>query len=281
MNARRVTMIAAVLSLALCTLEEPGLAQEESGAAHARKSHCYAIKAEAHDTWPGSGNLSTGVIRHSGLLNGTTEYVYDTDAFPTLDPDMVTFGAGLTVTTKHGLLRARVVNLFNVATGIWTSIATIDPTMSTGRFVGATGTLWYPTVRPLLSIAALRCTRQTLPARSVSQHTAAPKAIGVGSASLATFALDIVVSGAARGTCRKAWRTFFRRFFGPGATSRRCLTHQSSPVRHSAERGSLRSRSAGVFSSLRIMTDSSGVGSSRASALTKSGPRHRSQPSRS
>jgi hypothetical protein len=57
---------------------------------------------------------------------------------------MVTFGAGLTLTTKYGVVKARVVNLFNFATGIWTSIATIDPTTSTRRFAGATGTLWYP-----------------------------------------------------------------------------------------------------------------------------------------
>ncbi len=144
MNARKVTMVAAVLSFALCALEESGLAQEERGVAPSHDSACFAIKAEAHDTWPGGGNVSAGVITRSGLLNGTTEYVYDTAAFPTPDPDMVTFGAGLTVTTKHGLVKARVVNLFNGATGIWTAIATIDPDTSTGKFVGATGTLWYP-----------------------------------------------------------------------------------------------------------------------------------------
>ncbi len=144
MNARRATTIAAVLSLALCTLEKPALAQEERGVAQSPDFTCYLIKAEAQDTWSG-GNVSTGVISRSGLLNGTTEYVYDTDAFPTPDPDMVTFGAALTITTKHGLVKARVVNLFNVATGIWTAIATIDPNTSTGKFVGAAGTLWFPT----------------------------------------------------------------------------------------------------------------------------------------
>lgn len=144
MNARRVTTIAAVLSLGLFTLGESALAQEERGVAQSRDFNCYTIKAEAHDTWPGAGNVSTGVFTHSGLLNGRTEYVYDTDAFSTPDPDVVTFGAGLTLTTKHGAVKARVLNLFNVATGIWTSIATIDPNTSTGKFVGAMGTLWYP-----------------------------------------------------------------------------------------------------------------------------------------
>ena len=144
MNARKVTMIAAVLGLGVFALEESALAQEEKIVAQSRDFSCYSIKAEAYDTWPGAGNVSTGVIARSGLLNGTTRYVYDTDAFPTPDPDMVTFGAELTLTTNHGVVKARVVNLFNGATGIWTSIATIDPGTSSGRFAGAKGTLWYP-----------------------------------------------------------------------------------------------------------------------------------------
>jgi hypothetical protein len=144
MNARKLTMIAAALSLGLLTLEESALAQEESRVGHSRDFNCYAIKGEAQDTWPGAGFVSTGVITRSGALNGTTEYVYDTDGFPTPDPTMVTFGAGLTLSTRYGLVKARVVFLFNVATGIWTSIATIDPDTSTGKFAGAIGTLWYP-----------------------------------------------------------------------------------------------------------------------------------------
>ena len=57
---------------------------------------------------------------------------------------MVTFGAGLTLTTKRGIVGARVLFLFDVVTGTWTSIATIDPNSSTGKFAGATGTLWFP-----------------------------------------------------------------------------------------------------------------------------------------
>ena len=162
MNARTVTMIAAVLSFGLFTLEESALAQEERGVAQSRDFNCYTIKAEAHDTWPGAGNVSTGVITRSGLLNGTTHYVYDTDAFSTPDPDMVTFGAGLTLTTKHGVVKARVVNLFNVATGIWTSIAT---DRSQQRVPGNLSERWVhfgtPMARPLFWTTALRFTRQT------------------------------------------------------------------------------------------------------------------------
>jgi hypothetical protein len=144
MSARKATMIAALLSVALLAAEESALAQEERDVAQSQDFNCSAINAQAHDTWPGAGNVSTGVIRHSGRLNGTTQYVYDTDGFTTPDANMVTFGAGLTITTRHGMAKARVVFLFNIATGIWTSIATIDPNTSTGRFVGARGTLWYP-----------------------------------------------------------------------------------------------------------------------------------------
>jgi hypothetical protein len=144
MNAPKVTMIAAVLSCLSFTLEEPALAQQERGVTQSQHLNCYRINAKAHDRWPGTGNVSVGVITHSGLLRGTTRYVYDTDAFPTPDPNVVTFGTELTNTTNHGVVKARVLFLFNVATGIWTSIATIDPNTSTGRFVGAIGTLWYP-----------------------------------------------------------------------------------------------------------------------------------------
>ena len=133
MNARKVATIAAVLSLGLLTLAESALAQEER-VAQSQGFTCYAIKAKAHDTWPGAGNLSTGVLTHAGALNGTTQYVYDTDAFSTPDSDTFTFGAGWTLTTKYGMVKGRVLFLFNVATGIWTSIATIDPNTSTGKF---------------------------------------------------------------------------------------------------------------------------------------------------
>ena len=57
---------------------------------------------------------------------------------------MVTFGAGRTLTTKHGIVKARVLFLFNVVTGIWTSIATIDPDSSTGEIRRSDRYLWFP-----------------------------------------------------------------------------------------------------------------------------------------
>ncbi|HLG57443.1 MAG TPA: hypothetical protein VI485_19025 [Vicinamibacterales bacterium] len=58
---------------------------------------------------------------------------------------LVAVRAALALTTKkRGIVEARVLFLFDVVTGTWTSIATIDPHSSTGRFAGATGTLWFP-----------------------------------------------------------------------------------------------------------------------------------------
>ena len=142
MNARRVMTVTVVLIVGSFTLGGTALAQEEDSLARLEHGNCYSVVGQARDTWPGAGSVSTGVI--TGLLNGATQYVYDTEGFPTPDPNVVTFGAGLTVTTKRGIVGARVLFLFDVVTGIWTSIATIDPKSSTGRFAGATGTLWFP-----------------------------------------------------------------------------------------------------------------------------------------
>lgn len=144
MNARRLTMVAMVLSVGSFALGDPALAREAAGPGRSENANCHKVLGEARDTWPGAGNVSTGVIARSWLLNGTTVYVYDTEGFPTPDPNVVTFGAALTLTTKHGNVAARVLFLFGFATGTWTSMATIDPTSSTGRFAGATGTLWFP-----------------------------------------------------------------------------------------------------------------------------------------
>lgn len=121
------------------------------GSAHGFPSHdegerrdCRRIRAKVQETFPGTGNESTGVISGAGPLVGTEHYVFDTAAFPTPDPNVVTFGAELTITTQHGVVMARAISLYNFVTGIWTQIATIDPDTSTGVFAGAAGTLWYP-----------------------------------------------------------------------------------------------------------------------------------------
>ena len=142
MNARRMAVMTVAVCVGWFAMEESALAQEENE--RSRRFRCYTVTGEARDTWPGAGNVSTGVMTTSQFLKGTTQYVYDTDPFTTPDPDTVTFGADFTLTTTRGILKARVLFLFNFAGGPWTSIATIDPDTSTGRFAGARGTLWFP-----------------------------------------------------------------------------------------------------------------------------------------
>lgn len=143
MKAQKMTLAGVLICLSF-TLEGSALAQETGGLGRLEEPNCYKVVGKARDIWPGTGNVSTGVLVGSRLLSGTTRYVYDTAGFPTPDPDVVTFGADFTLTTKRGVVRARVLFLFNFAAGPWTSIATIDPDASTGRFAGATGTLWFP-----------------------------------------------------------------------------------------------------------------------------------------
>jgi hypothetical protein len=102
-------MVAVVLSVGSFTLGGAALAQEAAGLRRSEPVNCHRVVGEARDTWPGDGNVSTGVMASLGLLNGTTQYVYDTEGFPTPDPNVVTFGAGFTLTTKRGTVGGRVL----------------------------------------------------------------------------------------------------------------------------------------------------------------------------
>jgi hypothetical protein len=48
-----------------------------------------------------------------------------------------------TLTANRGELKAHNVFLYNLGTGLWMSIAQINPSTSTGRFAGATGILYF------------------------------------------------------------------------------------------------------------------------------------------
>ena len=131
MNARKATMIAAVLSFGLFTLEESALAQ----------SNCKQAKARLLEisTDPAT---STGIISNGGDLNGTTMTAFTSPGVFTEDPSTVSFLGNLTITTNQGELRASNVYLFNFA-GVAAVLGRIDPTTSTGRFAGATGVLYF------------------------------------------------------------------------------------------------------------------------------------------
>jgi hypothetical protein len=89
-----------------------------------------------------NGNSATGTITQAGRLNGTTEAVHTSGFNPTSDPATFSFTDDLTLTTNKGVLKTHNVVIFDVANGLFTAIARIDPNTSTGDFAGATGVLY-------------------------------------------------------------------------------------------------------------------------------------------
>jgi hypothetical protein len=55
----------------------------------------------------------------------------------------VSYTANLTITTVLGQLKTRNVYLYDFGTGRFTILARINPDTSTGRYAGATGTLFF------------------------------------------------------------------------------------------------------------------------------------------
>jgi hypothetical protein len=89
-----------------------------------------------------NGSSATGIITQAGRLNGTTEAVHTSGFTPTSDPTTFSFTDDLTLTTNKGTLRTHNVVIFDVARGLFTAIARVDPNASTGDFAGATGVLY-------------------------------------------------------------------------------------------------------------------------------------------
>lgn len=89
----------------------------------------------------GDGTTS-GTITQGGKLNGSTHALFTSGSTPTPDPSTFSYTDDFAVTTSKGVLKARNVGLFEVSAGLFTEIARIDPSTSTGRFAGATGVLY-------------------------------------------------------------------------------------------------------------------------------------------
>jgi hypothetical protein len=145
MNARNVTMIAAVLSLGWFTLEGSALAQgqrQEGREGRERESDCRQMEARQVGVFDGITNTTTGTITNGGRLNGTTVEAFGIGSLPTQDPTTVTFLADFTLTTTRGQLKASNVYLYDFA-GVAAVLGRINPTTSTGRFAGATGVLYF------------------------------------------------------------------------------------------------------------------------------------------
>jgi hypothetical protein len=143
MNARKVTMIAAVLSFGLFTLEESALAQEGSALAQSQDFHCRKAKGNLVEVFNPGTNTNTGTLSNGGWLDGTTVAVFTGDGYPTPDPNKVTFSSTMTLTTGQGQLKGkRRVYLFDFVAGLGVTMTDIDPSASTGIFAGATGVLY-------------------------------------------------------------------------------------------------------------------------------------------
>jgi hypothetical protein len=74
-------------------------------------------------------------LRHDG---GASSY----QLTPTPDANTFSYTDDFTVTTKKGVVKTHNVGIFDVATGLFSEIARIDPNASTGNFAGATGVLY-------------------------------------------------------------------------------------------------------------------------------------------
>jgi hypothetical protein len=106
------------------------------------ESNCKQAKGDAVIVAVGSGPAS-GPITNGGDLNGTMIDVFTGGGFPTPDPMIVSFAGDLTITTHQGQLRASAVHFFDLASGVASAQARINPVTSTGRFAGATGFLFF------------------------------------------------------------------------------------------------------------------------------------------
>ena len=102
---------------------------------------CQSMKAIESVVNNGNGTTS-GTITEGGKLNGTTQTIFTSGFTPTPDASTFSFTDDLTLTTNKGVLRTHNITIFDVANGVFTALARIDPNTSTGDFAGATGALY-------------------------------------------------------------------------------------------------------------------------------------------
>jgi len=101
-------------------------------------------KAKGNLSIVNNGNGTTnGTITQGGQLNGTNQAVFTSMFTATPDPNTFSFTDDDSITTYHnGVLKTHNVGIFDMARGLFTAIARIDPNTSTGNFAGATGVLY-------------------------------------------------------------------------------------------------------------------------------------------
>jgi hypothetical protein len=104
------------------------------------QSNCKDAKGQMVQAF--NGTAFSGPVTNAGDLTGSAGAVFLGPGLPTNDPTTFSFTSDITITTHHGELKARQVNVFDNGTGLGTGLARIDPAASTGRFAGATGYLF-------------------------------------------------------------------------------------------------------------------------------------------
>jgi hypothetical protein len=136
MSARQIVSIAAVLGFGLVKMDASLLAASTD-------VRCRTVTGNLVEKFDPATNGTTGTLKNAAWLDGTVEAVFNSDAFPTPDPNKVTFSSTMTIVTPRGELRGvGRTYLFDFVTGRGTDVTDIDPDASTGVFAGTTGVLY-------------------------------------------------------------------------------------------------------------------------------------------
>lgn len=106
-------------------------------------SDCKTIRANSFQLFDPSTGTVSGPVTNSGILDGNLEDVINLGAgfLPTPDPTVFAYTTDFTITTLHGKLKAAPVTIQSVVTGNGAEWGEINPSTSTGKFAGASGSI--------------------------------------------------------------------------------------------------------------------------------------------
>jgi len=102
---------------------------------------CQEVSGELSVASNGDGSTH-GTLKHAGKLNGTTRAVFTSALTPTPNPNAFSYTGEFSIATNRGVLKSHNVGLFLVANGLFSEVAVIDSSNSTGNFLNATGVLY-------------------------------------------------------------------------------------------------------------------------------------------
>jgi hypothetical protein len=145
-SMNRVTgkiMSRTALALSLFVLSFPRSANSQSDKV---QGNCQEASGILDEVFIPEKNGAAGIIRNGGWLNGTT-FVTFTGAASFPLPGIAVFTGQGTFSTNHGLLKTSNIYLLDVSKQNGSVLAHVDPDASTGKFAGASGTLFLNTIR--------------------------------------------------------------------------------------------------------------------------------------